>query len=76
MTTASGDHANPFSDPALAEDQREFVTESTLTVGRDASLTLGTDSLIVLGITALHNISVTSATHFRIQMKHWAGENP
>ena len=49
MTTASDDDANPFSDPDLAEDQREFVAESTLSVGRDASLTLGTDALIVLG---------------------------
>ncbi|KAL9094314.1 MAG: hypothetical protein Q9165_003455 [Trypethelium subeluteriae] len=48
MTTAPGEHANPFSDPDLAEDQREFVAQSTLSVGRDASLTLGTDSLIVL----------------------------
>lgn len=42
--------ADPFADPTLIEDQRTFVGESTLIVGRNASLTLGTDSLIVLGI--------------------------
>ena len=49
MTTVSGDDANPFSDEAVVQDGREFVSGSTLAVGRNASLTLGTDSLIVLG---------------------------
>lgn len=39
---------DPFADP-IVEDQRRFVDESTLNVGRNASLTLGTDALIVLG---------------------------
>jgi len=45
---------DPFLDPT-ASDREElaaelnFVADSTLSVGRNASLTLGTDSLIVLG---------------------------
>jgi hypothetical protein len=41
---------NPFSDhAAIPDDEREFVREATLAVGRNATLTLGTDALIVLG---------------------------
>jgi hypothetical protein len=43
-------HDDPFADPTLVEEQRDFVGGSTLNVGRNASLTLGTDSLIVLGM--------------------------
>jgi hypothetical protein len=40
---------DPFADPPFVEDQRTFIEQATLNVGRNASLTLGTDSLIVLG---------------------------
>lgn len=49
MTSESLVDADPFADPSVAEEQRTFVEDTTLTVGRNASLTLGTDSLIVLG---------------------------
>jgi hypothetical protein len=49
-TQYTDDVLNPFADPTLVEDQRSFVGEATLNVGRNASLTLGTDSLIVLGM--------------------------
>jgi hypothetical protein len=49
MTTAPNEDSDPFADPHL-DHQPQFVTDSTLNVGRNASLTLGTDSLIVLGI--------------------------
>lgn len=39
---------DPFADPHTGDD-RHYVGETTLNVGRNASLTLGTDSLIVLG---------------------------
>jgi hypothetical protein len=48
MTTEANVDSDPFADPHL-DDQHQFVTDSTLNVGRNASLTLGTDSLIVLG---------------------------
>lgn len=46
---------DPFADPTIVEDQLNFVGESTLHVGRNASLTLGTDCLIVLGIYAFRD---------------------
>ena len=52
MTTEPNVDSDPFADPHL-DGQGQFVTDSTLNVGRNASLTLGTDSLIVLGTMAL-----------------------
>lgn len=53
MQSQHVDDGDPFADPAQAEeDQRTFVSESTLNVGRNANLTLGTDSLIVLGLSS------------------------
>ncbi len=57
MQSQHADDADPFVDPAPVEeeeeeDQRIFVNESTLNVGRNANLTLGTDSLIVLGLSS------------------------
>ncbi len=49
MATAPLTDSDPFADPDIVGEQREFARESTLAVGRNASLTLGTDSLIVLG---------------------------
>jgi hypothetical protein len=49
MTSETTVESNPFADAAIVDEQRDFVGESTLAVGRNASLTLGTDSLIVLG---------------------------
>jgi len=54
MTTNSISESDPFADPGgLVEDSGNFVAESTLNVGRNASLTLGTDALIVLGMAEL-----------------------
>lgn len=51
---SSMDSNHPFIDTmGITSDEyvreQAFVTDGTLTVGRNASLTLGTDSLIVLG---------------------------
>lgn len=51
---SSMDSNHPFIDTLefTSEEyvrEQDFVTDGTLTVGRNASLTLGTDSLIVLG---------------------------
>jgi hypothetical protein len=45
----AGSEANPFSDHAAVQDERQAVVEATLAVGRNATLTLGTDAVIVLG---------------------------
>lgn len=52
MTMEPNVDSDPFADPRV-DDQPQFVTDSTLNVGRNASLTLGTDSLIVLGMSLL-----------------------
>jgi hypothetical protein len=52
MTSKIAAESDPFADPAIQEEQCDFVGDSTLPVGRNASLTLGTDSLIVLGLYA------------------------
>ena len=45
--------ADPFTDSAAIQDEREAIVESTLSVGRNATLTLGTDAVIVLGLNSL-----------------------
>ena len=54
MTAENHADDDPFADPIYEQDQRSFVGESTLAVGRSASLTLGTDTLIVLGMFGFH----------------------
>ncbi len=49
MAPSSIAESDPFKDPIVPATERDFVGDSTLSVGRDASLTLATDSLIVLG---------------------------
>lgn len=56
------DHAEISSTPEQnrqrsdTQDERDFITEATLAVGRNATLTLGTDALIVLGkLTCVHH---------------------
>lgn len=49
MAPSSIAESDPFQDPIVPTADHDFVGDSTLLVGRDASLTLATDSLIVLG---------------------------
>lgn len=49
MAPSSIAESDPFKDPIVPASEHDFVGDSTLLVGRDASLTLATDSLIVLG---------------------------
>lgn len=49
MAPSSIADSDPFKDPIVPAAELDFVGDSTLLVGRDASLTLATDSLIVLG---------------------------
>jgi hypothetical protein len=49
MTMERNVDSDPFAEPDV-DDEAQFVVDSTLSVGRNASLTLGTDSLIVLGM--------------------------
>jgi hypothetical protein len=49
MTMERNVDSDPFAEPDV-DDEPQFVIDSTLSVGRNASLTLGTDSLIVLGM--------------------------
>jgi len=49
MAPSSIAESDPFKDPVVPAVEHDFVGDSTLLVGRDASLTLATDSLIVLG---------------------------
>nr|POE47344.1 sphingoid long chain base kinase 5 [Quercus suber] len=62
--TTTRDRTNPFADPAgpdVSPAHLESITDTVLTVDRNATLTLGTDSLIVLDEGLRHRRAVRNA---------------